>query len=180
MTETDEDGDIAAQADRLYAARTAIVETARISRGFGVAELVRFLSDLRRQLSMDEQRALFADPQLRSDYRRLKAQLAIVELPALAAASVGDVKTRRFEGGTASIHRSRVAGQAYVIIRFSWPAGPPRILLLESPTGEILKRELPVADANGELMLVMDEKSAVDGAFLRLISDPTSTGTFFL
>ena len=121
MTEAD---DIALRADKLYAARSALAETERPTRRLGVAEIVQFLNDPRRSLSMEEQRSLFADPQLRADYRRLKSQVTIAELPALAAASAGNVNSRRFEGGTVSIHSSRVPGQVYVVLRFNWPAGP--------------------------------------------------------
>jgi hypothetical protein len=73
-----------------------------------------------------------------------------------------------------------VPDQVYVVLRFNWPAGAPRTMLLENTEGDIVKRALPAADANGELMLVLDRKSASDQAFLRLISDPTSTGSFLL
>ena len=98
----------------------------------------------------------------------------------LAAASAGNVNARRFEGGTVNIHPSRVPGQTYVLLKFNWPAGPPRIMLLESSRGDLIKRALPRADPNGEVMLVLDEKSSSDQGFLQLISDPTSTGSFLV
>jgi len=179
MTVADQDDDIPLRAETLYAARSALAETQRSPRRLGVAEILQFLNDPGRSLSMDEQRALFADPQLRADYRRLKSQVAIAELPALAAASAGDVNSRRFDGGTVSIHPSRVQGQIYVILRFSWPT-PPRAMLLEDNGGDLVKRPLPPADANGEVMMVLDEKKTSDAAFLRMIYDPTSTGSFLL
>jgi hypothetical protein len=180
MTAADHDDDIARRADKLYAARSALSETKRSPRRLGVAEIVQFLADPERSLSMEEQRSLFADPQLRADYRRLKSQVAVAELPALAAASAGDVNSRRFDGGTVSIHPSRVQGQIYVILRFSRPTNPPRTMLLEDTEGDLVKRSLPPADGNGEVMMVLDEKKASDARFLRMISDPTSTGTFLL
>jgi hypothetical protein len=129
---------------------------------------------------MDEQRALFSDLKLRADYRRLKAQIAVAELPALAAASTGEVSSRRFEGGTVNVYPSRVPGQVYVVLRFSWPSGAPRTMLLEGAEGELVKRALPPADPNGELMIVLNQASTSDRDFLRLISDPTSTGSFLL
>src|SRR5215470_19599634 len=144
MTAADHDDDIALRADKLYAARSALAETEPARRRLGVAEILQFLNDPRRSLSMEEQRALFADSQLRADYRRLKSQVAIAELPALAAASAGDVNSRRFDGGTMSIHPSRVQGYIYVILRFSWP-DPPRAMLLEDSGGDLVKRALPPA-----------------------------------
>ena len=179
MTAADHDDDTALRAEKLYAAHSALAETGRSTRRLGVAEIVQFLSDPERRLSMEEQRSLFADAQLRADYRRLKSRMAIAELPALAAASTGTVNARRFEGGTVSIHPSRVHGQVYVILRFSWPA-PPRSMLLEDSAGDLLKRQLPPADPNGEVMMVLDEKEASDARFLRLLADPTSTGSFLL
>jgi hypothetical protein len=180
MTATDHADDLALRADRLYAARTGLAQAGPPRRRLGIAEIMQFLSDPDRSLTMEEQRSLFADPQLRADYRRLKSQVAIAELPALAAASAGDVGSRRFEGGTVNVHPSRVPGQVYVVLRFSWPAGAPRAMLLENAGGDLVKRALPSADASGELMLVLNEKSASDQEFLRLICDPTSTGSFLL
>jgi hypothetical protein len=180
MASTDHEGEIVLHADKLFAARSALAEAARPRRRLGVAEIVRFLDDPDCSLSMEEQRALFADPKLRADYRRLKSQVTVADMPVLAAASAGNVRSRRFDGGTLTIHPSRVPGQIYVLLRFSWPASPPRTLLLENAQGDLVKRSLPQADASGEVMMVLDEKSTSDAGFLRLISDPTATGSFLL
>jgi hypothetical protein len=172
MTAADQTDEIARRADALYAARSAIAETNAPPRRLGIAELMQFLDDPGRTLTMEEQRALFADPKLRADFRRLKAQAAVAELPALAAAGTGDVTARRFEDP------SRVRGQIYVILRFAALAGTPRMMLLESAAGDLLKRALPAADPTGEVMIVLDERSDTDAGFLRLLSDPTATGTF--
>ena len=179
MTPSDDSGDVARRADRLYAARTAMAETKVSPARLGVAAIVQFINDPGHSLTMEEQRAMFADPQLRADYRRLKAQAAVAELPALAAASAGAVNSRRFEGGSVSIHPSRVPGQSYVIVRFSWP-GPPRMMLLEGADGTVAKRALSAGDTPGEIMMVLDERSDADAGFLRLLADPTSTGAFVL
>jgi hypothetical protein len=177
---TESENDIARRADRLYAARTALAETDRPRRRFGVAEIVQFLNDPSRSLTPEEQRALFADSRLRADYRRLKAQAAVFEMPALAAASSGNVNARRFEGGSVAIHLSRIPGQRYVIVRFTWPGSSPRAMLLESASGDLVKRALPTADLQGEVMMVLNDKDDADANFLRLLADPTTTGTFMV
>jgi hypothetical protein len=178
VTEAEEN--LAHRADRLYAARSALAETKPARLRFGVAEIVQFLSDPTRSLTPDEQRSLFTDPRLRADYRRLKERATSFEMPALAAASSGNVNARRFEGGSINIHPSRIAGQLYVILRFSSPDNPPRALLLEGASGELVKRALPTIDQQGELMMVLNEGDAADAGFLRLLADPTSTGTFVI
>jgi hypothetical protein len=180
MANPDDSDDVATRAARLYAARTALAETGRSRPRLTIATIVRFLNDPAHSLTLEEQQALFADPRLRADFRRLKAQAAVAELPALAAASAGGVNMRRFDGGSVSIHPSRVPGQSYVIVRFPWPAGPPRMMLLEGADGTVIKRALSPGDMPGEIMMVLDEKSAADAGFLRLLTDPTSTGTFVL
>ncbi len=175
---TETENDFARRADQLYAARSAVADTTRPRRRFGVAEIVHFLSDPARSLTPEEQRALFADPRLRADYRRLKAQATTFEMPALAAASSGNVSARRFDGGSIAIHPSRIPGQLYVIVRFNGPTSSPRAMLLESTTGEVIKRALPSADQQGDVMMVLDENNDADAGFLRLLADPTSTGTF--
>ena len=175
---TETENDFAHRADRLYAARSALVGTKPPRHRFGVAEIVQFLSDPSRSLTPEEQRALFTDPRLRADYRRLRGQVTIFELPALAAASSGNVNARRFDGGSIAIHPSRIPGQLYVIVRFDSPASSPRAMLLEGATGDLVKRVLPSADQQGEVMMVLNENDGADAAFLRLLADPTATGTF--
>jgi hypothetical protein len=175
---TETESDFAHRVDQLYAARSALADTKRPQRRFGIAEIVQFLNDPSRSLTPEEQRALFADPRLRADYRRLKAQATTFEMPALAAASSGNVNARRFDGGSITIHPSRIPGQLYVILRFNWPANSPRVMLLEGAAGDLVKRALPSADQQGEVMMVLDENNDADAGFLRLLADPTSTGTF--
>ena len=177
---TETENDVARRADRLYAARSAVADTRPSRLRFGVAEIVQFINDPSRSLKPEEQRALFADPRLRADYRRLKAQATTFELPALVAASSGNVNARRFDGGSISIHPSRIPGQLYVIVRFNWPANSPRAMLLESASGDLVKRALPSADQQGEVMMVLNENDDADAGFLRLLADPTSTGTFVI
>ena len=53
-------------------------------------------------------------------------------------------------------------------------------MLLESTTGDLIKRVLPGADQQGEVMMVLNENNDADAAFLRLLADPTATGTFVM
>jgi len=96
----------------------------------------------------------------------------------LAAASDGNVASQRFPGGSVRMHPSKVPGQVYIIVRFDLPASIPSILLLESADGEIFKRPLPKADATGEMLMILDESVERDQSFLRLLSNPTTTGSF--
>src|SRR5882757_2093824 len=162
---TETENDFAHRVDRLYAARTALTETKPPRHRFGIAEIVQFLSDPTRSLTPEEQRALFTDQRLRADYRRLKAQATTFEMPALAAASSGNVETRRFDGGSIAMHPSRIAGQLYVIVRFDRPGGSPRAMLLESTSGDLAKRALPAANAQGEVMMVLDQNNEADASF---------------
>ena len=175
---TETEDDFVRQADQLYAARSALADTKGPRHRFGVAEIVQFLNDPSRSLTPEEQRALFVDPRLRADYRRLKAQATTFEIPALAAASSGNVNVRRFDGGSIAIHPSRIPGQLYVIVHFNSPASSPRAMLLESTTGDLVKRVLPNADPQGKVMMVLSENNEADAAFLRLLTDPTANGTF--
>ena len=175
---TETEDDIVHRADQLYVARSALAATKRPRQRLGVAEIVQFLNDPSRSLTAEQQRELFADPRLRADYRRLKTQATTFEIPALAAASSGNVNARRFEGGSIAIHASRIPGQIYVIVRFNGPVDSPRAMLLEGASGDLVKRALPSPDPQGEVMMVLDEKNEADASFLRLLADPTSTGTF--
>jgi hypothetical protein len=175
-----DDEEVGLAAEQLYAARSALLEANPPKHRLGVAELVQFLNDPTRSLSMQEQRALFSNPKLLAAYRRLKLQVRAVEMPALAAASDAVLSARGFKGGTIRVHPSRVPGQSYMIFRFDQADGSPRSLVLEGVKGELIKRPLPSADARGELVLVLSQGNAGDRDLLRLFSDPQSVGTFLL
>lgn len=99
----------------------------------------------------------------------------------MAAASSGGIVSRKFPGGSVHIHPSRVEDQTYVILRLSQVEPKvPHSILLEGNGGEIVKRPLPPVDGKEEIMLVLDRKIPSDQAFLRLITDPTSTGSLLL
>ena len=180
MPDSVEDGELLYLADALYAVRAAVDESYCPGERLGVAELVRFLQRSDVVLSTSQQRALFASTKLRADFHFIKARLAKLDLPALAAASSGSVASRQLQGGSVHIHPSRVEDQAYVIVRISDRQKAPHPIVLESGTGEVVKRALPAVDAKGEIMLVLDRKSPNDEAFFRLISDPTSIGSLLL
>ena len=180
MPESIEDGELLHLAEALYVARAALDEGYRPGERLGVAELVRFLQRSDSVLSSSQQRALFSSAKLRADFRHIKSRLAKLDLPALAAASSGHVTSRQFQGGSVHIHPSRVEDQAYVIVRISERQKAPHSILLESGTGEVVKRTLPAVDAKGEIMLILDRKSPSDEALLRLVSDPTAIGSLLL
>lgn len=177
MTSGSNPGDARHSADRLYAARAALADIASGRSPIGVAELARFLSQAGLELPQEAQRALFASPRLRADFQRLKARLRLIELPAVAAASAGSVTARTFEGGTARVHPARREGQVYMVFQFDDASVAPRALLLED-AAHIAKRALPVPDALGQVVLVLDRGDASDALFLQLFADPATTGSF--
>jgi hypothetical protein len=84
----------------------------------------------------------------------------------------GQHERRRFEGGTANFHRAW--RQVYVVLRIIISSSDiPRAILLEGAAGEVVRRALQATDANRESMFAA--RPPEDAAFLRLISDPTST-----
>jgi hypothetical protein len=180
MGAANDNSDVATRAAELYAARAAVADARPDGVALGVAEIALFLSGTGRALSAEEQHTLFANHRLRADYRRLKAQLSMFELPALAAASDGQVATRRFDGGSIRIHLSRVTGWTYVFVRFDTPDRVPAAMLLEHPSGEFVRRTLPVDRPEGEAMLLLDSHNPEDAAFLRVLCDPRSTGAFLI
>jgi hypothetical protein len=180
MIGADDSSEVGRRAEELYAARAAMAQVERRPAGIGVAELVRFLDDPQRFLSMEEQRALFSNPRLRADFQRLKARRQLAELPAQAAASTDVAEMRRFDGGTVRIHPSRVPGQVYVLFQFVRQLGTPSAILLEGAAGDLVKRPLPAPDATGQVVLVLNQGQATDQDFLRLIADPSTTGAFLL
>ena len=168
------------RADRTFARRAALEEAAPEEPQLGFHTLVEFLRRPDAVLTPSQQRLLFANPRLREGYRRLQAAYEVFPLPLLAAASDGAAVERRLESGSVRVHPSRLPQQVYVIIRYTPPVKPPRMLLLESGAGEIVKRALPEPDANGEVLIVCDTRQETDASFIRLVRDPLTVGSFLV
>jgi hypothetical protein len=166
-------------AKRLFVGRSVLDET-KARKTLGLAEIYSFLTDPGRSFSQEQQRALFLDRNLLMAYREIKADLKHVEMPSLAAAGDAALDTRSFAGGNVRVAPSRLQGQTYVIMRFNWPSGPPRAIVLEGKNGEFQKRALPKPDADGELLMVLTQSVPADQMFLRLLADPTASGSFIL
>lgn len=166
-----------------------------------VAELIRFLTDPVFELPPGSQAALFADPQARADFQRLKSDLARRRLPMAAAAAdepatmetaaasdaaaVAPV-TRAFDGGRLRLARARDRAQAYLVIAYEadapdGSAEAPALLMLELD-GEVRRRPLPAPDADKtgerEVMLIFDLTQEEDRRFVSLLADPRTTGAF--
>jgi hypothetical protein len=164
---------------RLYAAEAALEGVPpREGVRLGVGDLYRFLTEPGQRLSATWMRELMASPKLRADFDALKRDLGARPLPAVAAASVGALTTRRFNGGEVRIVPSRTQAQVYVVIRYDAPPALPRALLLENETGGLVKRVLPEASELREQLLVLDRENAEDAAFVALMSDPQTKGSF--
>lgn len=164
-------------AEDLYAARAAFESASPTGRRFGLAEIYRYLHGPSASLSAEEQALLFKDRKLAAAFRRIKAELALFEMPTLAAASDGAVTERTFAGHTIRVHASRVPGQVYAMFAFQG-AGRPRRLILQGRDGQLVDRDLPAADAEGNLVIILEEARPADRAFLALLMDPQATGTF--
>jgi hypothetical protein len=173
-----DDAAVIRRADELYAARTTVATNRphRAAPRLTFADLVAYLTEPERLLSMDEQRALFADKGLHADLRRLRAELAVFELPQLAAADSGQLETRKFPGGSLRWHPSRVSGQIYLLVQLDDFSAAPRALVVETVDGTQCKRRLPGPDGQGRILLVLDEAAAADATLLRAVADPTATG----
>ena len=172
-------------ADLLYARRRTLAAAiakpvAQPTDRWGVHQWIAFLSTPSIALPVGQQRALFADKRLREDFRQLKRVYSVAALPALAAASDGDVVERSFEGGTVRIHAARKPGQFYVRFSFGIRDAYPRVLVLELPDGTQVKRLLPAMEAggDGEMLIVGDMAAPADQTFRQLLADPASHGDF--
>jgi hypothetical protein len=145
-------------------------------------------------LSAEQQRQLFADRSLRSEFAAIKQQYAQSAAPAArtggwagrqgfampsvaAAASDQPVNERAFTGGSVRIVKSSLGD---MLVQFALEQeGPfPRALLLEGYGGVLGWTDLPPPDASGKILLIKDMGNAEHAEFVRLLQDPRSQGTF--
>lgn len=158
--------------EKIYATWTTLSEAKLEPGALGVRELYRLLKSPRSELSHEQMRRLFSDPWLRKLYEMLKSDLATWTLPAVAAASDGDIYEREFEGG--SLRIVEASPFAYISARFEAPHS--RAIRLDfGPNAFLIFRHI---DASGEAQEICELADESFVALLAALKDPTSSGVF--
>ncbi len=162
------------QVDGVYIAHMLLADAAAVQSPVGMVDLARFLTVPGARLSSEQSRRLFADKALRQGYARLKAALTSHEVPALIAASDGELDERPFEGGNLLLVRDSASGW-YLRVRID--AGPrpeSPILLIEPDNGVPLKIALGRADATGAYLVLLNDADAHQRDAIVALRDPLS------
>lgn len=166
--------------DAAYAALTTVEEGARSPGAISMRDLYRYVTDGEFELTSEQRATLTFNAVVRRSYRALCQQLAVVDMPLVAAASDGDVLERVFNGAQVRLTPSSRVPQFYLGIVFDSELvkrGPLK-LHVEGPSG-ITRRVLPAADDLGEVQIVLDpDRYEADRLLLSLLRDPRSVGAF--
>src|SRR5690606_28977408 len=109
------------RADEIYAADMLMAETSPTPDMLGIVEIAAFLSRPEAQLTPTQTRTLFANAKLREAYKALKKRLEYASVPALLAASSGEISERTFPQGHMRIVPARNGDQVYLRISFLDP-----------------------------------------------------------
>lgn len=166
------------EVDRIFVADMALAERSPDHEPFGMVEIARFLTEPEIELSITQSRKLFSDEALRQGYRQLKQALTFHELPAVVAASDGEVDERKFDGGRIDIIAGERAGEWYLRVEISGGAMPEKpLLLVESTQGRICKLPLTNPDSTNAFLILLDADDEEQGALLAVLRDPLSTGS---
>lgn len=172
------------RADEIFLARSLISVEARPAESrqiFGVAELVRFLADPEAVLTAEQSRALFSDRRLADSFRALRRRASAFDMPAMAAASDGELSDRTFPGGLIRIRPARIGGQFYVSITLTEDTGgvvPRQLLLVREATGETSRIAIADPGDGAVLLVVLDPATEAGGRALAMLRDPMVEGTF--
>jgi len=175
---------IEARAEELFVWRSATAQASPAALRLPFHELYRYLTDPAANLGMDQQRLLFSDQRLRSDFQRLKRDLSARpgygELPrAAAAADDRGLDEWRFDGGRVRIVRSeRNERQIYVIFEFEDPAKSFAALILEAQNGDLAKLRLGSGDETGLVQVLLDTGNDEHDRLVRMVRDPQTVGMF--
>jgi len=146
----------------------------------GTAELMRFLDGDGSVPAALVNRALMKRPALRTDLAALRARLARIELPRVAAASSGELAERPLPGGVLTLFAPPGETFVYLGVRLDDP--PPADLLLSlvltTEDDQVLVLPLPDFSPEGTVMLVLDSTDAGDAACLAALRAPGTHGDF--
>lgn len=170
-----EDHDLA---DRIYVG-LALGRDVQPRRGLlGVGDILRFVCGDAGSLSADQTRQLFANAALVRCYRELMSNLAVAEMPAVAAASSGDLVRRHFDGGVLTLSEVD-AGQVslFVVLDEDRRAQPVDLIVLSVSGAEKLVFQFP-PDAEGELFEIVDLSAPAGRRLVEALRDPFAEGFF--
>ena len=160
--------------DGAYVAYMLFSDAAAVRAPVGMVDLVRFLTVPSAQLTAEQSRKLFADRALRQGYARLKAALVSHEVPALIAASDGEVNERPFEGGTLLLVRDETSGWYLRVHIDEAPRPENPFLLIEPDNGVPLKIALGKTDATGSYLVLLNDADTHDKVTVAALRDPLS------
>lgn len=146
----------------------------------GPGELAAFVLGEGRLSGAEVNRALLARPALRADLAALRARFARMALPAVAAASDGDLDERPVPGGVLTLFAPPEETSVYLSLRLTDP--PPAdvalSLLLETEAGEVLSLPLPPFNDEGTIAMILDRTDAGDAALIAALRAPRTRGDF--
>ena len=174
------DDDMAAErADRAYAVHAALAEAwPTDAKALSVSTLATRLLTGAAPLTAEECGAVARDPKLKASLAHIRNALRIAQFPRLAAASHSRQLERRFAEGAIAIVPSRKPGLVLVKVTWTPTVRVPRLLMLESGTDAAAIRALGELHPSGCFVVTCDERSAEDRAYLELLADPRTSGTF--
>lgn len=167
--------------DRAFAVRDALADAwPTTPQGVSVSSLVTALMSASFSLSPKEWQSIRNDAKLNASWQYLRRAATIAELPRLAAASDSAQRSRHFSEGTVAIVPSRKQGLVLIKIVWTPPQRLPRFLLLDGGVDAIATRALGRRRSSGDFVIACDESNSEDQAYLRLLGDPRTTGSFLL
>lgn len=146
----------------------------------GPGDLAAFLLGDTRVSAAMVNRALMARPSLRADLAALRERLARLTLPAVAAASDGDLDERPLPGGSLTLYAPPGERSVYLSLRLE-DAPPPDVglsLLLVTEAGEILAVPVPPFNDEGTVTVILNSADAGDAALLAALRSPRTLGDF--
>lgn len=185
-TADEDDGD---RAVRLFAAERILEQFAERKAAsaerdpiasIGLAELVRFLEGDPGVSSALMNRAMLQRPALRADLTALRIRLTRMELPAVAAASDGDLEERPLPGGRLSLFAPSDEALVYLSLALadSPPPGVGLSLVLTTEENQVLVLPLPEFNDEGTVTLILTIGDAGDAALVAALRNPRTRGDF--
>ena len=165
-------------ADRIYAG-IALGRHAEPRRGLlGVGDIVRFVHGGSGSLTADQTRQLFANSHLVRSYRELMSRLAVAEVPAVAAASSGDLLRRHFDGGVLTLSEDDAEQVSLLVVLDEDRRGHPVDLIVMSAAGAEKLAFQFAPDADGELFEFVDQSTPEGRRLVEALRDPFAEGFF--
>lgn len=139
-------------------------------------DVVRFVGGVTNSLTAGQTRQLFANQPMIRWYRHRLATIALAEIPRVAAASSGEIRCRRFDGGSLTVSNAFGTLVSVFVELDQGQRESALDLFIMSETGAEMFSLQSAPDEDGKIVEMVDTATPHGKRIVEMLRDPLAVG----